>query len=184
MDSRGQSSEPDTSQTTDGNDKGTDKAKPVTTLSIKDAAEYFPDGKPQHANDAKLTYDASSSTYWRTYSYNDGPTLAPFKEGVGIVYDLGSVKEVSAASIGLYYTGDHTTATLYAADSLSSSAPLSSMTKIATNKTSGTELRISAKKSVKTRYVLVWLTDVPRANGDQFSRAGYKQAITDVKFTG
>lgn len=179
-----QSSEPDTSQTGDGNDKGTDKAKPVTTLSIKNAAEYFPDGKPQHAADAGLTYDSSASTYWRTYSYNAGPTLAPFKQGVGIVYDLGSVQEVSAASIGLYYTGDHTTATLYAADSLSSSAPLSSMTKIATNRTTGTELKISAKKPVKTRYVLVWLTDVPKAAGDQFSGAGYKQAITDVKFTG
>jgi serine/threonine protein kinase len=184
MNSRGQSGEPDTSQSTDGNDKGTDKAKPVTTLSIKGAAEYYPDGKPQHAGDARLTYDNSSSTYWRTYSYNDGPTLAPFKQGVGIVYDLGSAEEVSAASIGLYYTGDHTTATLYAADSLSSSAPLSSMTKIATNRTSGTDLKISAKKAVKTRYVLVWLTDVPYANRDQFSGSGYKQAITDVKFMG
>ncbi|MGW0839585.1 protein kinase family protein [Streptomyces sp. NPDC002787] len=179
-----QSSEPDTSQTADGNDKGTDKAKPITTLSIKDAAEYYPDGKPQHAEDVGLTYDKSTSTYWRTYSYTAGPTLAPFKQGVGIVYDLGSVREVSAASIGLYYPGDHTTATLYAADSLSSSAPISSMTKIATNKTTGTELKISAKEPVKTRYVLVWLTDVPKAARDQFSGAGYKQAITNVKFTG
>jgi hypothetical protein len=58
------------------------------------------------------------------------------------------------------------------------------MTKIATNRTSGTDLKISAKKAVKTRYVLVWLTDVPYANRDQFSGSGYKQAITDVKFMG
>ncbi|ULR51917.1 protein kinase family protein [Streptomyces deccanensis] len=180
----GQSSEPDTSQTAGGNDKGTDKAKPVTTLGIKGAAEYFPDGKAQHPGDVGLTYDSSGSTYWRTYSFKGGPTLAPYKQGVGIVYDLGSAQEVSAASIGLYYSGDHTTATLYAADSLSSSAPLSSMTKIATNQTTGTELKISAKKSVKTRYVLIWLTDVPKANGDQYSDPGYKQAITDVKFMG
>ncbi|MDX2932502.1 protein kinase family protein [Streptomyces ipomoeae] len=179
-----QSGDTDTSQTTDDNDKGANTAKPVTTLSIKDAAEYYPDGKPQHANDVDLTYDKNTSTYWRTYSYNDGPTLAPFKQGVGIVYDLGSAQEVSAASIGLYYAGDHTTATLYAADSLSSSASLSSMTKIAANTTSGTSLKISAKKPVKTRYVLIWLTAVPKADGDQFSGAGYKQAITDVKFTG
>lgn len=179
-----QSSEPDSTQTSDGNDKGTDKAKPVTTLSIKGAAEYYPDGKAQHPSDVGLTYDSSGSTYWRTYSFRGGPTLAPYKQGVGIVYDLGSAQEVSAASIGLYYPGDRTTATLYAADSLSSSAPLSSMTKIATNRTTGTELKISAKKSVKTRYVLVWLTDVPKANGDQYSDPGYKQAITDVKFMG
>lgn len=182
MDRGDQSGGTDTSRTTD--DKGNNTAKPVTTLGVQDAAEYYPDGKPQHTDDVDLTYDKSASTYWRTYSYNDGPTLAPFKQGVGIVYDLGSAQEVSAASIGLYYAGNHTTATLYAADSLSSSAPLSSMTKIATNTTSGTELKISGKKSVKTRYVLVWLTAVPQAAGDQFSGAGYKQAITDVKISG
>ncbi|MFJ2828670.1 protein kinase family protein [Streptomyces sp. NPDC087263] len=176
----------DTNQTrtTDGDDKSSDKAKPVAPITIQDAAEYYPDGKPQHAGDAKLTYDADSSTYWRTYSYKGGPELAPFKQGVGIVYDLGSSQDLSAASIGLYYPGDHTTATLYAADSLSSSAPLSSMSQIATATTSGKDLKISAKDPVKTRYVLLWLTAVPHASGDQYSDAGYKQAITDVKFTG
>jgi hypothetical protein len=171
-------------QTTDGDDKSSDKAKPVAPITIKGAAEYYPDGKPQHAGDVKLTYDDDSSTYWRTYSYKGGPVLAPFKQGVGIVYDLGSTQDLSAASIGLYYSGDHTTATHYAADSLSSSAPLSSMSKIATGTTTGTDLKISAKDPVKTRYVLLWLTEVPEAPGDQYSDAGYKQAITDVKFTG
>ncbi|MFC3573470.1 protein kinase family protein [Streptomyces yaanensis] len=171
-------------QTPDGNDKGSTEPKPVKQLTIQDAAEYYPDGKAQHPGDVKLTYDNKNSTYWRTYSFNAGPTLAPYKEGVGIVYDLGSAQNLSAASIGLYYPGDHTTATLYAADSLSSSAPLSSMTQIATGKTTGTDLKISAKKPVKTRYVLVWITAVPQASSDEFSSAGYKQAITDVKFTG
>jgi hypothetical protein len=180
----GKSDETDNTRTTDGNEKGGDKTKPAKPLTIQDAQEYYPDGKPQHAGDADLTYDKDSSTYWRTYSYRGGPKLAPFKQGVGIVYDLGSAQDVSAASIGLYYTGDHTTATLYAADSLSSSASLGSMTKIASGTTSGKDLKISAKKAVKTRYVLVWITAVPNASGDQFSGAGYKQAITDVKFTG
>jgi serine/threonine protein kinase len=177
------SNDTDTGQTTD-NDKGDNTAKPLRKLGISGAVEYYPDGKPQHADDVDLTYDKSGSTYWRTYSFNDGPTLAPYKQGVGIVYDLGSAQEVSAASIGLYYTGDHTSATLYAADSLSSTAPLDSMTKIASSTTSGTNLKISAKKPVKTRYVLVWLTAVPKSAPDQFSGAGYKQAITDVKFMG
>jgi hypothetical protein len=180
----GKSDETGNTKTTDGNDKNGVEAKPAKPIVIKDAAEYYPDGKPQHAGDAGLTYDKDSSTYWRTYSYKGGPTLAPFKQGVGIVYDLGSEQDVSEASIGLYYAGDRTTATLYATDSLSSSTPLGSMTKIASGRTSGKDLSISAKKAVKTRYVLVWITEVPSAPGDQFSSAGYKQAITDVKFTG
>ncbi|MET9381929.1 protein kinase family protein [Streptomyces sp. NPDC002928] len=184
MDQGNSSDDTNQTQTTDDNDKNSGQTKPVKTLTIQDAAEYYPDGKPQHANDVKLTYDGDSSTYWRTYSFNGGPVLAPYKQGVGIVYDLGSAQDVSAASIGLNYGGDHTTVALYAADSLSSSAPLSSMTQIAEATTSGKELKISAKKAVKTRYVLVWLTAAPYSGEDEYSGAGYKQAITDVKFTG
>jgi hypothetical protein len=182
---RGKSENTDQTQTTDTNDKNNDALKPVHNLTVKGAAEYYPDGKAQHPGDVGLTYDNDSSTYWRTYTYKAGPQLAPFKQGLGIVYDLGSAQDLSSASIGLYYSGAETTATLYSADSLSSSAPLSSMTKIATASTSGNALKISAKKPVKARYVLVWLTAVPYASGDQYSSdSGYRQAITDVKFTG
>lgn len=171
-------------QTTDEGDKNTTAPKPVRTLKIADAAEYYPDGTPQHPDDARLTYDGDSDTYWRSRSFNAGPVLAPYKKGVGIVYDLGSEQTVSAASIGLYYKGDYTAASLYAADSLSSSASLSSMKKIAEARTSGGELKISAKTPVKTRYVLLWITAAPLAPADKYSDPGYKQAVTDVKFTG
>ncbi|MGW2819968.1 protein kinase family protein [Streptomyces sp. NPDC001443] len=175
----------DTSQTTDDGDKATESAKPAPKpITIRGALEYFPDGKPQHADEVKLTYDGDPSTYWRSYRFSDGPELAPYKEGVGIVYDLGSAQDVSAASIGLDYGGDHTTVSLYATDSLSSSAPLSSMTQFAEASTSGTELKITAKKAAKTRYVLVWMTAMPYSGQKGYSGPGYKQAITDVKFTG
>ena len=135
--------------------------------------------------DVKLTYDGDSTTYWRTYSYSGGPVLAPYKEGVGIVYDLGSTQSLSAASIGLNYGGNRTTMSLYAADSMSSSAPIGSMTKITgPTSTSGNLLKLSAAKPVKTRYVLVWITAAPYSGKDEYSGAGYKQAITDVKFSG
>ncbi|MEU9285767.1 protein kinase family protein [Streptomyces sp. NPDC048275] len=184
MDRGGESDDTNQTQPTDNNDKDTDKAKPVEPITIQGAQEYYPDGKAQHASDVGLTYDGDSSTYWRTKSFNGGPVLAPYKQGVGIVYDLGSTQSLSAASIGLNYGGDHTAVSLYAADSLSSSAPLSSMTEIAAATTSGQELKISAKEAVKTRYVLVWITAAPYSGADEYSGAGYKQAITDVKFTG
>ncbi|WP_328554545.1 MULTISPECIES: protein kinase family protein [unclassified Streptomyces] len=171
-------------QTTDGNEKSGDQTKPVKPIAIKAAQEYYPDGKAQHPSDVGLTYDGDSTTYWRTYSFNGGPKLAPFKQGVGIVYDLGSAQSLSVASIGLNYGGNYTAVSLYAADSMSSSAPISSMGKIADARTSGTQLKISADKAVKTRYVLVWITAAPYSGTDQYSGAGFKQAITDVKFTG
>ncbi|MFJ9728080.1 serine/threonine protein kinase [Streptomyces sp. NPDC101209] len=185
MDNGSKNDDTNKTQTTDGNDKNSGKTKPVRTLKIQTAQEYVAKGDAQHPGDVGKTYDNESSTYWRTASYKDGPDMKPaFKPGVGIVYDLGSAQEVSGASIGLLFGGDHTTVTLYATDSMSSSVPITSMTKLGSVKTTGTSAKVTVAKPVKSRYVLVWFTALPYAQGDAYSNAGYKQAITDLKFTG
>ncbi|MET9799811.1 protein kinase family protein [Streptomyces sp. NPDC006368] len=164
-----------------------DDEKPKTPLPLKiqDAEEYAPDGSPQSRETVGNTYDSDSSSYWRTKYYFDGPELAPsVKRGVGIVYDLGSDKDVSSASIGLRYGGPRTTITAYATDSMSPSGSVDSMQKIASGQTSATTLKLSADKPVKSRYVLLWMTAMPYSPQDGYSGAGYKQAITDVNFTG
>lgn len=183
MDQSNKSDDTTNTQTTDGNDKNGDKTKPVKTLAVQGAEEFVAKGDAQHPGDVDKTYDGNASTYWRTSSFIGGPVLAPYKPGVGIVYDLGSAQKVSTVTIGLYYGGNHTTVKLYAADSLT---PLSldSMTEIGNVTTNGTTATVKVTKSVKSQYVLVWLTALPHADGDQYSGAGYKQAITDVKFTG
>ncbi|MFI5805569.1 protein kinase family protein [Streptomyces sp. NPDC051561] len=167
--------------------KNNQSPRPIASkpLTIEDAAEFSPDGLPQAPGAVADTYDGDRATFWRTKSFEDGPKLAPsIKKGVGIVYDLGAEQDVSASSIALKYAGDHTTITLYAADSLSSPGDVDSMKKIATATTSGSKASLKATKPVKTRYVLLWMTAMPHAGKDEYSRPGYKQAITDVKFTG
>ncbi|WP_433546687.1 protein kinase family protein [Streptomyces sp. CA-294286] len=167
--------------------KNNEVARPpaLKPLDIKGAAEFSPDGLPQAAADVAQTYDGDRNSYWRTKSYTDGPELAPsIKKGVGIVYDLGEERDVAESSIAFKYAGDHTTISMYAAPSMSTSGDVDSMTKIATTTTSGAQASIKAKKPVKTRYVLLWMTAMPMAGQDEFSGAGHKQAITDVKFTG
>ncbi|MCL6668200.1 protein kinase family protein [Streptomyces panaciradicis] len=185
MDNGSKNDDTNKTQTTDGNDKNSGKTKPVRTLKIQSAQEYVAKGDAQHPGDVGKTYDNDSSTYWRTASYKDGPDMNPaFKPGVGIVYDLGSAQEVSGASIGLLFGGNHTTVTLYGTDSMSSSVPITSMTKLGSVRTAGTSAKVTVAKPVKSRYVLVWFTALPYAQGDNYSNAGYKQAITDLKFTG
>lgn len=179
-----ESSDPGSTQTDPKNGDDGEKKPTGQLLTVKDAVEYFPDGKAQHPNDVHLTYDGDSSTYWRSKSFIGGPTLAPFKQGVGIVYELDSAQFISSASVSLQFGGDHTTASLYAADSLNSSTPLTSMKKIATTETTGTEAKLQTNNPVKTRFVLVWLTDMPKSPADRYSGAGYKQSITEVKFMG
>ncbi|MFA3877244.1 protein kinase family protein [Streptomyces sp. MMCC 100] len=184
MERGGKADDQNQTQTTDSNDKNNEQTKPAKPISVQEAQEYVASGGAQAPQDVANTYDGDASTFWRTKKYDDGPKLAPYKPGVGIVYDLGSPQDVSTASIGLRYTGDHTTVHLYAADSLSPSTGVDGMQEIASATTTGTSLTAKASKPVKTRYVLLWMTDVPNAPSDGYSGAGYKQAITDVTFTG
>ncbi|KUN10336.1 serine/threonine protein kinase [Streptomyces yokosukanensis] len=184
MDQGGKSDDTNKSRQTDDGDKGASNPKP-TPIKIEGSQEFVAEGGPQRPGDAQKTYDGNPSTYWRTRSFNSGPPLAPYKPGVGIVYDLGSAKTLSAATLDMRYAGDHTTIELYAADSLTPSS-LDSMQQIGHLTTTDKTATVKATKSVKTRYVLVWLTAVPKSGYDSelFADAGYKQAIGEVQFTG
>ncbi|MEU9452867.1 protein kinase family protein [Streptomyces sp. NPDC048277] len=185
MDQGDKSDDTNNTQTTDDGDKNSASPTPAAAIKIQDAQEYVAKGDAQHPNDVKKTYDGSTSTYWRTNTFVAGPELAPYKPGVGIVYDLGSAKELATGTISLRYAGDHTTIDLYAADSLTPGS-LSSMTKIGSVTTTGNTAAVKVTKKVKSQYVLVWMTAVPNSGADPaaYSGAGYKQAITEVKFTG
>ncbi|GAA3054164.1 hypothetical protein GCM10020000_40290 [Streptomyces olivoverticillatus] len=172
--------EPDTSHSQPSNEDNSKKAE-SKPIAIAGAEEYAADGQPQHSEQVGQTYDGKPDTAWHTHSFDDGPEIV-IKPGVGIVYDLGSSQKVDGATVGLQFGGDHTTMTLYGADS--PSAPLSSMKKLAKVKTSATTAKISLKKPAETRYVLLWITAMPHAGREQYSGAGYKQAITEVQFTG
>ncbi|MFD9451680.1 protein kinase family protein [Streptomyces sp. NPDC059985] len=167
-----------------GGDKAPEKKNPVP-LSIRGAAEYYPDGTAQNSDGVSKTYDGDTSTYWRTKSFFEGPKLT-IKSGVGIIYDLGAEHEINEASIALRFDGKHTTLALYAADSMDPEPKrtVSDTKKIAGTTTDEQKVRLTVEKPVKSRYVLLWITAMPHAPVDDFSSAGFKQGITDVKFTG
>ncbi|WP_330239595.1 protein kinase family protein [Streptomyces sp. NBC_00525] len=178
------SDDPGTTQTNPDGEKGDAKQATPKILPIRTASEFYPDGSPQNIDGVTSTYDKDRTSFWRTKTYYDGPVLAPFKKGVGIIYDLGSPQNVSGASIALRYGGDHTSISLYAVDSLTPVKPITSLRKIAESTTSTTLMKPQAKTPVESRYVLLWITAAPYADGDQYSQAGYKQGITDVSFLG
>ncbi|MGW2421307.1 protein kinase family protein [Streptomyces sp. NPDC001709] len=180
----GKSEDTNKSQQTGDGDKGAEKPKPKP-IKIEGSQEFVATGDAQHPGDVRNTYDGNTSTYWRTKSFTNGPAIAPLKPGVGIVYDLGSAKKLSAATLDMRYGSDHTTIELYAADSLTPSS-LDSMERIGTVTTTDKTATVKVTKSVKTRYVLLWLTAVPYSGYDSalYSGPGYKQAIGEVQFTG
>ncbi|WP_431043268.1 protein kinase family protein [Streptomyces sp. P1-3] len=175
-----------------GNDKPKKTAKPIKIVGAKE----FSPTNPQNADQVKNTWDEDSSTFWRTKSYIDSPGFHPKivpSKGVGIIYDLGSEQRVSGAELALHYRaelGGRTEVSLYATDSLTpqvadTSNPTSSFgTAFATIEETGKTAKLTVKKPTKTRYVLVWLTALPQSPPDGPYDKLYKQAITEVKFTG
>lgn len=95
---------------------------------------------------------------------------------MGLVFDLGSEQDVTAASIAFKFSGDHTTATIYAAPNMSPSTPVSSLQKIATGTTSDKQLDLVTKTPVKTRYVVLWLTAMPKSGVSDYSGATTSRA--------
>ncbi|MFI9204207.1 serine/threonine protein kinase [Streptomyces sp. NPDC053048] len=176
--------QPDTprSQSTGDDTPPTPKKIPVTG-----AKEYAPDGNLQQADKVGKTYDGDTSTLWRSRSFNEGPDLDPaFKQGVGIVYDLGTSKKLNDVTVDLRYAGDHTKLSAYAVDSLSPSSPLSEMKLLGSETTRTKKAQLSFKERPEARYVLLWITAMPYSAYDKktYSQPGFKQAITEVKFTG
>ncbi|MCF6522199.1 protein kinase family protein [Streptomyces sp. JJ36] len=153
-------------------------------LNIAGSAEYQPDGSFQDAEDVSLSHDGDLATLWRTKSYRDGPQLSPYKEGVGIVYDLGDRSQLHALTVKLHYAGAHTALSLYAADSLDPSTPLSSLRKLASTRTSSDSATLELSRPQSVRHVVLWLTALPKAPSDDFSSSGYKQGVSEVTFTG
>ncbi|MER6564807.1 protein kinase family protein [Streptomyces sp. NPDC001093] len=184
MNQSGKSDDTNRSQTTGDGDKGGANHK-QTAINIQGSQEFVAKGDAQHPGDVQKTYDGDPSSYWRTKSFTEGPSIAPLKPGVGIVYDLGSPTKLGTATLDMRYGGDHTTVELYAADSLTPPS-LDSMQQIGKVTTTTNTATVKVTKSVKTRYVLVWLTAVPNSGYDStlYAGAGYKQAIGEVKFTG
>ncbi|WP_030420056.1 protein kinase family protein [Streptomyces sp. NRRL F-5065] len=184
MERGGKAGDQNQTQTTDGGGKNADQDKPTKPIAVQGAQEYVAEGSAQAPKDVYKTYDGDPSTFWRTKKYNDGPPIAPYKPGVGIVYDLGSAEDLSTVTIGLRYPGDRTTVHLYATDALSPSTGIDGMKEIGTATTTGTSLTVKASEHARSRYVLLWITALPYAPADGYSSAGYKQAITDVTFKG
>ncbi|GHE42353.1 serine/threonine protein kinase [Streptomyces longispororuber] len=175
MDRDGKSGDSGTTRTSEGGDKN--KSRPGKPIQVANALASGIGGA------FKKSYENGSSL-WRTSTYQDGPRLAPYQPGAGIVYDLGSTKEISDAEIELLYSGDRTSIELYASDSMAPKGPVDSMKKLGKGSTTGSTVKLRADAKVKTRYVLLWVTEVPRVAAEQYREPGFRQAIKNVRFKG
>lgn len=163
-----------------------DKDDPKTTASTPPASKAIkivggldfdpePEGNgEEHPEDVPKTFDGKQNTTWTTMSYKRRPDLGGSKDGVGIIYDLGAVTDVSQVTVTL--RGEPTDLELrIPEDDTAQSPPKLDGWKSVTKLTeSGEAAVLKPPNSVKTRYLLVWLTKLPKAGN------GYRGEIAEV----
>ncbi|CAM5338269.1 discoidin domain-containing protein [Streptomyces tanashiensis] len=116
-------------------------------------------------------FDGDPSTFWHTKNYTTA-NFGNLKSGVGIVLDLGSAQKVG--SVDLSFVGNTKVEVRTAPDG-ASSAPSTAEGFTTQADGSGSEVKLKLKKPVTTRYVLVWLTELPLTDGE------FRGQLTEVK---
>ena len=150
-------------------------------LSIAGARDFDPQGEDKTENPAevKFAYDGDPSTRWRTVQYFGNPKLGNIKRGVGIVLDLDTPQPVHSLRLTLSGTGTTVQFRVPKSDpSQTTKPPMSSdrlWRTVAAESKAGGSATLTAKQDVTTRYVLVYLTSLPKEG------TGYRGGIYEVE---
>ena len=142
--------------------------QPVTVIGASDVDPYG--NNTENPDQAILAFDGNPTTAWKTVTYRRADMSG--KQGVGLMFDLGSSQQISAIQLNLVGTGS--SVTVGAGDD-PALAP-EKFPVLAQATAAGTELRLRLPKQVRAQYVLVWFTQLPAA-----SSGGYQGGITDIK---
>lgn len=159
----------------------TQRAQPtqsVGPLADLTAADFDPQGDPPEENgaDAPLAVDKDLATAWTTQTYQDqlGPPPG-LKTGVGLVIDLQGSHEVSTVDLQLGRNGP-TGLSLYLTDEPPTG--VAGLTPVATEPAAGEKNSIRLDRPTEGRYLIVWLTSLPRSDG------GFRGSVAEVVVRG
>ena len=182
MDQGGKNEDPGRTQTNDG-DGGNKPVAPLKQIPIDSVREFTPGGSGIQEDEVQLAVDGQAGTAWITPEYRGYPNfgnLPQRKDGSGLILDLGKVADVSRLDISMYRSGQ--TAQVLAADAdISDPSSLSDFSqKLTKLSTVGSDLKVTLKKPVKTRYVLIHITELP-ADG---SADRYRGGISEIQVRG
>ncbi|MFE6056511.1 serine/threonine protein kinase [Kitasatospora sp. NPDC056446] len=150
-------------------------------IAVKGAQSYNPlgDGPDGRDNPAKAV-DGDPNTTWTTQWYADqfGTKPPALKSGTGLMIDLGTPQPVS--SVTVQFVGEHT-AELRVPTPAAAANPMQAKPEGFTvlGKKSGTGVEYALDTPVTTRYLLLWLTALPKDGAGTFTGQ-----VAEVKVSG
>lgn len=155
-------------------------AKPKK-LTIASARDFDPQGedKTENPDEVRLAYDGDPATRWRTVQYFGSPQLGNLKRGVGLVLDLDAPQPVRSVQLKLSGAGTAVEFRVPETDPAQTpKAPMSSDKRwrtVAAESKADQSATLTAEQDVTTRYVLVYLTSLPKEGN------GYRGGIYEVE---
>jgi serine/threonine protein kinase len=132
--------------------------------------------KEENENKADLAVDGDPGTHWETTRYKQA-NISAFKEGVGLILDLGSTKQARSLELDVPTTGAEVT--IYGADGASPPETLAdwqTTTLAGPKEIDQTKDVISLNGQRPYRYYLVWLTQLPKSQDG----VGYRGVISEA----
>jgi hypothetical protein len=146
-----------------------DKVIPVVSAGDFDP---FGNNKQENPQLVPLAIDDKPATAWTTVHYKAADMSG--KGGVGLLLDLGAPRPVSAVSLRL--VGNGTDLSVLATDN--PTKKVGTFTSMAEVTGAGNALTLRVPRPVTTRYLVIWLTQLPSADGS------YQGGISDVRVLG
>jgi hypothetical protein len=162
--------------TGDNDDAGDDRPATTNTAPVSKVAKIVGardvDPKPEgsgeeHREDVPKTYDGKQGTTWTTMSYSKA-NFGGEKPGVGIVYDLGSVVSISKVTVSLVREPYELELRVPSGDKAESPAHPTDWEAVAKAEDAGEETILEPAAGTQSRYVMIWLTKIPKEKGGDF----------------
>jgi hypothetical protein len=143
-------------------------------LPLADAVDFDPYGGDgtENPDAAPLAVDRSSATAWTTVRYKNSD-MRP-KAGTGLLVDLGIKRPISEVQVQFVGTG--TDVELRYSDTPEKTERGFELLAGAVG--AGTSIRLRTPAPVETRYLLVWLTNLPYSDGT------YQGGLREVRVLG
>ncbi|MFF8384121.1 protein kinase family protein [Streptomyces kanasensis] len=171
--------DPGTTQPSPGASSDGKAVRPLNPLKIEDAQVFDPSGRdPIRPEKVGNTVDGDRGTAWVTPEYHGYPNfgnLTDRRDGSGVIVDLGSEQEVSAVRAHLYRSGQ-TLQLRAAGPGATDPGSLSDFPQELTAlKQAGDSLDVRLEKPVRTRYVLLHITELPTDGSPGRFRGGVSE---------
>ena len=132
-----------------------------------------PPGNTENQATAPLAIDNNPSTAWSTSYYIGSPKFGGLKPGTGLLIDMGKQVRLSQVEVLLSSTGGPTTASIYLGNNPTmAKSALSDFTLVSPSVSASGDHTFPVSSQATGRYVLVWLTSLPKLSKTPQGAAG------------